>query len=136
MAYDRVKIFEQAKEVTVKNKLFFIEDIVAFLPISKKTFYEYFPLDSNESNELKELLETNRTELKVSMRSKWYKSNAPALQMALMKLIATPEELKKLAMTYTDHTTDGKEINNNKPIVVNVKSSYDKFASSEDEITD
>ena len=27
MAYDRKKIFEQAKEVTVKNKLFFIEDI-------------------------------------------------------------------------------------------------------------
>lgn len=100
MAYDRVKIFEQAKEVTVKNKLFFIEDIVAFLPISKPTFYEYFPIDSNEINELKELLETNRTELKVSMRSKWYKSNAPALQMALMKLIASPEELRKLSMNH------------------------------------
>ena len=34
------------------------------------------------------------------MRSKWYKSNAPALQMALMKLIATPEELRKLAMNH------------------------------------
>jgi len=100
MAYDKKKIFEQAKEVTVKNKLFFIEDIVAFLPISKKTFYEYFPLESNESNELKELLDTNRIELKVSMRSKWYKSNAPALQMALMKLIASPEELRKLAMNH------------------------------------
>jgi hypothetical protein len=101
MAYDRVKIFEQAKEVIVKHKLFFIEDIVAFLPIAKKTFYEYFPVDSNESNELKELLETNRVSLKVSMRSKWYTSNAPALQMALMKLIATPEELRKLSMTHT-----------------------------------
>ena len=35
------------------------------------------------------------------MRSKWYKSNAPALQMALMKLIATPEELRKLSMNHT-----------------------------------
>jgi len=102
MAYDRKKIFEQAKEVITKHKLFFVEDIVAFLPISKKTFYEFFPLESNESNDLKELLEQNRTELKVSMRSKWYKSNAPALQMALMKLIATPAELKKLAMNYTE----------------------------------
>jgi len=100
MAYDRIKIFEQAKEVIVKHKLFFIEDIVAFLPISKTTFYEFFPTDSNETNDLKELLETNRTELKVSMRSKWYKSNAPALQMALMKLIASPEELRKLAMNH------------------------------------
>jgi hypothetical protein len=100
MAYDKKKIFEQAKEVIVKHKLFFVEDIVAFLPISKKTFYEYYPVESNESNELKDLLETNRTELKVSMRSKWYKSNAPALQMALMKLIATPEELRKLSMQH------------------------------------
>lgn len=111
MAYDRKKIFEQAKEVIIKHKLFFIEDIVAFLPIAKKTFYEYFPLDSNESNELKRLLETNRTELKVSMRSKWYKSNAPALQMALMKLICSDDERKKLSMTYSDVTTDGEKIN-------------------------
>lgn len=101
MAYDKKKIFEQAKEMIVKHKLFFIEDIVSFLPISKPTFYDYFPVESNEVNELKELLETNRVELKVSMRSKWYKSNAPALQMALMKLIATPEELRKLSMTHT-----------------------------------
>ena len=105
MAYDRKKIFEQAKEVIVKHKLFFIEDIVAFLPISKKTFYEYFPIDSNECNELKGLMETQRTELKVKMRSKWYQSNAPALQKALMKLIASPEELKRLSMTYTDNET-------------------------------
>ena len=106
MAYDRKKIFEQAKEVIVKHKLFFVEDIVAFLPISKKTFYEFFPLESNESNDLKELLEQNRTELKVSMRSKWYKSNAPALQMALMKLICTDEERKKLAMQYSENLSN------------------------------
>lgn len=105
MAYDRAKIFDQAKDVIVKHKLFFIEDIVAFLPCSKPTFYDYFPPDSNELNELKDLLETNRTELKVSMRSKWYKSNAPALQMALMKLIATPEELKKLSVNYNENTS-------------------------------
>ena len=102
MAYDRVKIFEQAKEVIVKHKLFFIEDIVAFLPCDKTTFYRFFEPESNEYNELKELLETNRVSLKVSMRSKWYTSNAPALQMALMKLIATPEELRKLSMQFIE----------------------------------
>jgi hypothetical protein len=99
MAYDRKKIFEQAKEVIVKHKLFFIDDIVAFLPISRSTFFEW---ELDKSDELKDLLNLNRTELKVSMRSKWYKSNAPALQMALMKLIANPEELKRLSMTYTE----------------------------------
>lgn len=112
MAYDRKKIFEQAKEMIVKHKLFFIEDIVAFLPCDKTTFYRFFEPESNEYNELKGLLETNRTELKVSMRSKWYKSNAPALQMALMKLIATPEELRKLSMQFIESENNTK-INNN-----------------------
>jgi hypothetical protein len=106
MAYNKAKIYEQAKNVIVKNKLFFVEDIVAFLPCDKTTFYSFFKVESNELNELKELLETNRTELKVSMRSKWYKSNAPALQMALMKLISTPEELRKLSMTTVEEKSD------------------------------
>ena len=103
MAYDRKKIFEQAKEVIVKHKLFFVDDIVAFLPCATSTFYDFFPANSEELEELKELLNQNKTELKVSMRSKWYKSNAPALQMALMKLICTDEERKKLAMQYSEN---------------------------------
>ena len=106
MAYDRNKIFKQAKEVIVKHKLFFIDDIVAFLPCATSTFYDFFPANSEELEELKELLNQNRTELKVSMRSKWYKSNAPALQMALMKLICTDEERKKLAMQYSENLSN------------------------------
>lgn len=117
MAYDKQKIFDQAKEMIVKHKLFFVDDIVAFLPCHKATFYEFFPPESEQSDELKELLNLNRVELKVSMRSKWYKSNAPALQMALMKLIATPEELKKLSMQYTDVTTDGEKLPSSPPNV-------------------
>ena len=119
MAYNKQKIFEQAKEMIVKRKLFFIEDIVAFLPCDKTTFYRFFDTESNEYNELKGMLEINRTELKVSMRSKWYKSNAPALQMALMKLIATPEELKKLSMQHS-------EIESNMTISWNEEKTYEK----------
>lgn len=108
--YNRKKIFEQAKEMITKHKLFFIEDIVAFLPCDKTTFYRFFEVNCNEYNELKDLLETNRTELKVSMRSKWYKSNAPALQMALMKLICTDEERKMLSMTHSDITSNGEKL--------------------------
>jgi len=125
MAYDKNKIFEQAKEVTVKHKLFFIEDIVAFLPCSKNYFYDHFPPDSNEYDELKALLDTNRTTLKVSMRSKWYTSNAPALQMALMKLIATPEELKKLSMQFIESE------NTNKNQTFDISKIYDKEARKE-----
>ena len=110
MAYDRKKIFEQAKEMIVKHKLFFADDIVAFLPCSKSSFYEFYPDGSDELDELKELLNVNRTTLKVSMRSKWYTSNAPALQMALMKLICTDDERKMLSMTHTDVTTNGEKL--------------------------
>ena len=130
MAYDKNKIFEQAKEAIVKHKLFFVEDIVAFIPISKPTFYDYFKIDSNELNELKGLLEINRTTLKVSMRSKWYTSNAPALQMALMKLIATPEELKKLSMTFVESENTNRNEN------FDISKLYDSKAQTDLESTE
>lgn len=113
MAYDKKKIFQQAKAAIIKHKLFFIDDIIAFIPISKSTFYEW---ELEKSEELKDLLEQNKTELKVSMRAKWYKSDAPVLQMALMKLISSPEEHRKLSMNHTDVTTNGEAIN--KPLII------------------
>ena len=57
MAYNKDKIFEQSKSMIKEHGLFFIEDIVAYLPCTKPTFYEFFPPESNELNYLKELLE-------------------------------------------------------------------------------
>lgn len=102
MAYNRAKIFEQAKEQIVSKRLIFVEEVVAFLPIAKKTFYEWFPIDSDECKELKGLIETNKISLKTSMRKKWYDSDNATLQMGLMKLIATTEEHKRLSQTYVD----------------------------------
>jgi len=113
MAYNKKKIFNQAKEAIEKNKLFFTEDIVAFLPCSRSTFYDFFPDKSDELDTLKELLEQNRVEIKVSMRSKWYKSENATLQLALMKLIGTDEEAHRLngSSQKIDATTNGKDIN-------------------------
>jgi hypothetical protein len=110
--YKTEDLFKTAKEAIVKHRLIFIEDIIAFLPCHKSTFYEHFPNESDNYKTMFDMLETNRTTLKVSMRSKWYTSNAPALQMALMKLIATPEELKKLSMQFIESENSTK-INNN-----------------------
>ena len=123
MAYDRTKIFEQAKAEIVKNKLIFMDEVPDFLPCSRSTFYEYYPNDSDELDTLKSLISINKTQIKTSLRSKWYKSNAPALQMALMKLIATPEELKKLSMQYIESE------NTNKNFDINLL--YDKEAPEE-----
>jgi hypothetical protein len=100
MAYDKIKIFEQAKEMVVKHKLFFMDEVPDFLPCSRSTFYDFFPNKSDELDTLKELISINKTQIKTSMRSKWYQSDNPTLQMGLMKLISTPEELRKLSMTH------------------------------------
>lgn len=100
MAHNKEKVFEKAKEISKSMKLFWIEDICSLIPISKPKFYEFFPINSNEMNELKEILDKNRMELKVSLRKKWHESTAPALQMALMKLLSNQEELRRLSMTH------------------------------------
>lgn len=110
MAYDQQLIFEQAKQSIIEHSLYFIEDIVAYLPISKPTFYEYFPLESNELNELKGLLEENKIKMKVQLRQKLSKGEKAAEILALYKLICSDEERKALQMVYNDHTTNGKEI--------------------------
>jgi hypothetical protein len=102
MAYDRVKIYQQALELIEKKKLFFIEDVVTLLPISKQTFYDYFKVDSYELDNIKELLDKNKIEVKNGLRNKWYNGNNPLTQMALYKLIGTEEEYHRIASTKTE----------------------------------
>jgi hypothetical protein len=110
MAYDKAKLYEQAKEAIEKNNLFFIEDIVAFIPCSKQTFYDYFPVDSDEMDTLKEMLEQNKIKTKSGIRAKLWKSEKAAELLALYRLIATPEEHQKLNQSYIDHTSKGEKI--------------------------
>jgi len=110
MAYDKAKLYEQAKEAIEKNNLFFIEDIVAFIPCTKPTFYDYFPVDSDELNDLKERLDQNKIKTKSGIRAKLWKSDKAAELLALYRLIATPEEHQKLNQSYIDHTSKGDKI--------------------------
>lgn len=111
MSYDKDKLMDLAFTEIKRHNLLFIEDVVSFLPCSKSTFYTHFPAGSDELNELKEMMGKNRIDLKVELRKKWREFDNATLQMALMKLIATNEERKKLSQTYLDHTTDNKPIN-------------------------
>ena len=127
--YKTEDLLKTAKEAIIKNRLIFIEDIIAFLPCHKSTFYEHFPNESDNYKTMFDMLETNRTTLKVSMRSKWYTSNAPALQMALMKLIATPEELKKLSMQFVESENTNKNIDAGKLTDEEIKKINDSLES-------
>lgn len=102
MANNREKIFKKALELIPKHHLFFIEDVIAMLPISKPTFYDYFKIDSNELNTIKELLDIEKVNMKVKLRAKMYNSKTDTATLALYKLICSDEERKKLAMTYSE----------------------------------
>jgi len=111
MAFDRDKLYQQAQTAITENNLFFIEDVVAFIPCSKPTLYEHFPVDSNELNNLKDLLEQNKIRTKSAIRAKLYKSPKASELLALYRLICTPEERKKLNQNYIELTgKDGKDL--------------------------
>jgi hypothetical protein len=112
MKYNKEKLFEQAKEAVLKNNLIFIEEIVSFLPCSKQTFYDYFPLGSDELDELKAIIEDNTINIKSGLRNKWYESDNPTLQIALYRLTSRDDEHKKLNQTYTDITSKNEKIDN------------------------
>jgi len=48
---------------------------------------------------------------KITLRQKWYDSDNATLQMALMRLVCTDDERRKLAINYTELTAkDGKNL--------------------------
>ena len=110
MAYDTAKLYGQAKDAIIENNLFFVEDVVAFIPCSKSTFYKYFPEGSDELNNLKDLLEQNKITTKSSIRAKLYKSDRASELLALYRLICTTEEHRKLNQQYQDITTGGEKL--------------------------
>ena len=110
MAYDKGEIFEQAKEAIKKNNLFFIEDIVAFIPCNKDTFYRFFPTESDEYDNLKGLLDENKVKTKSAIRAKLFKGEKAAELLALYRLICTNEERQMLNQNYIDITSKGGEL--------------------------
>lgn len=109
MAYNRDELERLAVEAVNQHKLFFIQDVIAYLPCTSSTFYHQ---ELEKSEKIKDALTEVRTNLKVSMRSKWYRSDNPTLQLALMKLLSGDEELRKLSMQHNVHEEKEKPIFN------------------------
>jgi len=106
MAYDKKKILKDSFELIEKHHLIFMSDVIGLLPISEKTFYTLFNSDSQELQELKNILDKNRISMKSNMRKKWYQSDNATLQVALMKLIATDDEAARLSGTPREQKQD------------------------------
>ena len=111
MAYDKNKIYEDAVKAIKEHGLFFVEDIVSMISCSKPTFYDFFKVDSNELNNLKDMLDSNKIAMKVKLRTKLANGDKAAEILSLYKLIATDSERRALSMQHIDHTTKGEKIN-------------------------
>ena len=129
MANNREKIYKKALELIPKHHLFFIEDVIAMLPISKPTFYDYFKIDSNELNSIKELLDIEKVNMKVKLRAKMYNSKTDTATLALYKLICSDEERMKLSQAYVDVSTQGESLNRPKQLELIIS----KFNTSKSE---
>ncbi len=98
----REQRIKDALKAIEKHKLFFVTDVGPMIGISTTRFYQ---LELEKVEAIKDALEQNRIQVKSSMRSKWYQSENPTLQMGLMKLIGSEEEYHRLANTKMDITT-------------------------------
>ena len=105
MAYDKNEIFERAKEIIKSDvDIVFIEDLIIELGISKPTFYDYYPINSNEINEIKDLILKNKTTTKKFLRNKWKDSDNATLNICLYKLLSSEEERELLSDKPKDDT--------------------------------
>lgn len=120
MAYKKTDMIKQSLEAIKENNLVFVEEIIAFTPFGKTTFYEH---KLNESNDIKKELDNNRIKIKAGLRKNWRESKSPALQIALYRLLATESEYDRLVLQKVDHSTKGESI---RPIEINVDSQETK----------
>jgi hypothetical protein len=100
------ELLKKALEAIEKYKLVFFSELVAYLPCSLSTLYEHFPDGSEGHKSIDLAIEKNKINIKTSMRAKWYQSDAPQLQIALMKILGTEEELRRLSMSKTENKTE------------------------------
>lgn len=110
---DRQRIFEQVKKkIESCDYIFFLDSAIAYTSIAPRTFYNWFPVDSDERKELDALLEANKLKKKDDIRRKLAEGDKATELLALYRMICTDEERKAIATNYnkTDVTSNGKSI--------------------------
>jgi hypothetical protein len=104
MSYNKEDLERKAIDAINKHKLYFIQDVIAYLPCASSTFYLY---ELEKSETIKDALHKVKTKKKVLLRDRWEESDNATLQVGLMKLLASDEELRKLSMATQEIKTEG-----------------------------
>jgi hypothetical protein len=105
MGYDREQreqIHKQCLEVIEREQCVTMSEVLLYIPVSKKTFYEW---GFHESDELKSAIDDEKVKVKTKLRRNWRNSDNPTLQIAEFKLASTDAELERLAMSKVKQET-------------------------------
>lgn len=104
--YTTQELEQMSIELIEKHQIISIKELASFLPISRQSFYNH-GLDKFDS--IKDSMERIKTSTANELRIKWKNSDNATLQVALMKLVASDEDRKRLATSYMEtkqkHTT-------------------------------
>ena len=88
--YSKKKLIEMSESIVQKNVITSITDLLAFLPISKRTFYNK---KLHEVYDIKEGIDKNKVKLKrVALKNLMENADNPTAQIAVIKLLGTQEE--------------------------------------------
>ena len=115
MAYKKADMIKQCVKAIEENSLMFIDEIIAFVPFSRATFYNH---DLDKLDIIKDATDHNKIKEKVRQKNHWKDSDNATLRVAFYKLIGTDEEYKRLAnarhevdqTTKNHHTVEYKNV--------------------------
>jgi hypothetical protein len=95
---EKEKMIQKILQIINEYSITTIKGVAAYLPFTRATFYNngFDKLDI-----IKDAIDNKKVELKESLRSKWFLSDNPTLQIALYKLLADETELKALNNSIT-----------------------------------
>ena len=91
--YNKDDLIKQSLKIIKSKKLCFIDDVAAFLPCSRRTFYN---MELHKLHSIKDALDDQRINKKIALRNKWEDSENATLQVGLYKLLANDDELERL----------------------------------------
>ena len=131
MAYSRKRLYDQAMQVIEERNLFFLEDVVAFLPCDRATFYRKFPQGCDECDAIKRALEKNKVRTKSAIRHRLFSMDNPTAQIALYRMIATPEERDAISTTKTDITSGGEKLR--EPLTIEIIDNRNQIEQQEED---
>lgn len=92
MAYSKEEILKETWEALEDPYCWRIEDIIDVIQCSKPTFYELFPVDSDELNAFKKALAKNRSKKRSDYKRRLEKIGDTGSLVVLYKLVATQDE--------------------------------------------